>query len=234
MERMPSRKPKARAKKGSSRRPFAVAPHAASTRRVLDDLAQTVEAPSAGPRLLLMDAAESVIAEAGFAGATGTEIARYAGVSLDVFQAHFASKTALLHAMSDRFGAQAVTLLDEATSEAPGEAHDLIYAAIRSILDVTLDRAPLVRAVLSSGDPKMLEGLDRIGAHITTRVTQRLAELEDGKDPRDVAFVLHVTAALAHQAVMGVARWGGVDFDRDELHTRASEMARAYLECPTE
>jgi AcrR family transcriptional regulator len=240
MDAMGSRKVKARVKKESSSSNMAdlaaALPHAAPTRRVIDDLAQTVEAPSAGPRLLLMDAAESVLAEIGFSATTGTEIARFAGVSLDVFQAHFASKTALLHAMIDRFCAQAITTTDEALrSEAATLPHELVAIAIRSILDVVLGRAPLVRAVLSHGDDKMIDGLRRFGAHVTMRVTHLLEEMDVGADSgaklesRDVAFVLHSAAALAHQAAMGVTDWTGSGFDRDELCTRASQLAQAYL-----
>src|SRR5262245_50251651 len=69
-----------------------VPPPPPTTTRVLDDLAETVEAPAVTPRVLLLDAGEIVFSKLGYAQTTDAEVARSARLSLDVFHAHFANK----------------------------------------------------------------------------------------------------------------------------------------------
>ena len=54
-----------------------------------DPLEETTEAPAALPRLALLAAGESVIAEKGFARASVEDIAARAHVDPDVFYGHF-------------------------------------------------------------------------------------------------------------------------------------------------
>jgi AcrR family transcriptional regulator len=208
------------------------------TTRVLDDLAQTTEAPSAS-RILLLDAGEVVFSELGYARTTDAEIARAAAVSLDVFHAHFASKTALLHALSDRFCSQAMTVTNDATKSGIGEhatPREVVEVAVRSMLDIILGRAGLVRAVLTAGDDTMLDGFRRVGINTTEKVLRVLEETHaDGEmatkpEPRDVAFALHLAIAIAHHAIMVGIEWCGRDFERDEIYERVTHAVSAYLE----
>lgn len=214
---------------------ISAAPPAAPTEpRVLDDLAQTIEAPSA-PRILIMDAAEMLIAHVGFAATTEEEIAKAANLSLDVFRAHFADKLALLRALDERFCAQAIAVTDEATRSGiwdRAEPRDVIEIAVRTILDVVLGRAALVRAVLSSGDPELLDGFRRVGTNITAQIARVIDEMhgDDKPDKDDVAYVFLVAVSLAHHTIMVGTDWSGVDFDRDDLYERTIRAVRGYLE----
>lgn len=213
---------------------ISAAPAAAPTEpRILDDLAQTIEAPSA-PRILIMDAAEMLIAHVGFAVVTEEEIAKAANVSIDVFHAHFADKLALLRALDERFCAQAIAVTDEATRSGiwdHAEPRDLIEIAVRTILDVVLGRAALVRAVLSSGDPELLDGFRQVGTNITAQISRVIDEMrgDEKPDKRDVAYVFLVAVSLAHHTIMVGTEWSGVDFDRDDLYERTIRAVRSYL-----
>ncbi|MBX3223497.1 MAG: TetR/AcrR family transcriptional regulator [Labilithrix sp.] len=202
--------------------------------RALDDLAETAEAPSA-PHVLIMDAAELLMANVGFAAVTEAEIAKAANLPVDVFRAHFADKAALLRALDERFCAQAIGVTDDATRSGiwdHASPRDVVEVAVRSILDVVLGRAALVRAVIASGDPEMLDGFRRVGAHMTARVTRVIAEMRDDDKPdeRDVAFVFLLAVSLAHHAIMIGTEWSGFEFDRDDLYERVTRATRAYLD----
>jgi AcrR family transcriptional regulator len=210
-------------------------PVAPPTTRVLDDLAQTLEGPAA-PRILILDAAESVLAEVGFQALNEAEVARRAGLPLEVLRAHFANKRALLHAMNDRFCAQSIAVTNDATHSGiwdHASGRDVIEVTVKSILDVVLSRAALVRAVLSSEDQELLDGFRRIGSTITERVTRVMKETRDAPEdrpaPRDVAFALLLAVSLGHHAIMVGTEWSGVEFDRDELYDRATKAAVAYI-----
>ncbi len=214
-------------------KPYSVPEPAPTEPRVVDDLAQTIEAPSA-PRILIMDAAEMLIAHVGFGVVTEDEIAKAANVSIDVFHAHFADKLALLRGLNERFCAQAIAVTDDATRSgiwdhaAPGE---MIEVAVRSIIDVVLSRAALVKAVLSSDDEELIEGFRRVGANVTARIMGVIEEMptKDKPDERDVAFVFLLAVSLAHHAILVGPEWSGVAFEREELYDRGVRAVRGYL-----
>lgn len=205
-----------------------------------DPLAATTEAPAALPRLSLLAAGESVISERGFARATVEDIAARAGVSADVFYAHFSGKGALLRALCDRWVTQMTTVTNDATrsgiwaTASPGE---MIDVAARSAIDAIYDHAPLVRAVLAHGatDPTLGAALKKIGTLLTRRVVKVIKELEPTAKgerqvgEREVAFCLLTAIALAHHAILVGADSTGHPFSRDDIATEASRAIAAYL-----
>jgi AcrR family transcriptional regulator len=211
----------------------AAAPQDTSSARMADDLEQTIEAPSAF-RVAILDAAEKLIIQVGFADLNEQAIANAANVTLDVFRAHFGDRTALLRALNDRFCAQALTLIDDSTRSGiwdHSSANAIIEVAVRSILDVVLTRAPLVRAVLASCDEDLLDAFREIGTHVTTKVNRVIAEMGEDNPPapRDVAFAFLIAVSLAHQAIMIGTHWAGIEVEREELHERTTRAVRAYL-----
>jgi AcrR family transcriptional regulator len=205
------------------------APGAAPTTPALDDLAQTMEAPAA-PRILLLDAAEAIIAEIGYAETTSAEIARYSGVSIDVFHAHFANKTAVLHALTERLCAHAHRLLDDALHVATTEQKrpsGVVEAGLRVILDALFARSSVVRGVLAAGDERILRGLRELAEDTTTMILDALSRTTSGiTDARreDVSFVVLMTMAIAeHASVVRNVR------DPEELKERALTAALSYL-----
>jgi len=202
--------------------------------RVSDDLTKTIEVPSA-PRILIMDAAEKLLAHVELGALTEEEIAKAANVSIDVFYAHFTDKRALLETLNERFCAQAIAVTDDATRSGIWDhagSREVIEIAVRTILDVVLGSAPLVRAVLASGDPELLDGFRRVGTNVTAKVARVIGEMpgKDKPDQRDVAFVFLLAVSLAHHAIMIGTEWSGVDFDRDDVFERTIFAVRGYLE----
>lgn len=208
-----------------------------------DPLAATAEAPAALPRLALLAAGESVIAEKGFARTTVEEIATRAGVSADVFYAHFSGKGALLRALCDRWIVQMSTVTNDATRSgiwATASPSEMIDVAARSAIDAIYDHAPLVRAVLAHGatDPTLAAALKKIGTLLTRRVMKVIKEIKPASKnekhigEREVAFCLLAAIALAHHAILVGADSTGHPFDRDEIAAEASRAIAAYLGAP--
>lgn len=203
-----------------------------------DELAETREAPAALPRVALLAAGEAIIRQKGFARASVEEISARAGVSTDVFFAHFSGKGALLRALCDRWIEQMSTVTNDATRSgiwATSSAAEVVDVAARSAIDAIYDHAPILRAVLAHGttDATLPASLRRIGTLLTRRVTKVIKESRKKGDARieerHVAFCLLTAIALAHHAILVGADSTGVPFDKDELAAEASRLIAAYL-----
>lgn len=208
-----------------------------TTARHLDDLDATVEIPAldaSGPRVLLMDAAEGVIAERGYNHTTIRLVAEWAGVSVDVFHAHFVDMRALLNALCERFSEIAINAVDDATKPSRwdrGEGSSLVIEhAIRSVVEVLLGRAALLRAIMSSQDRMLIDEIRRIGTHLTIRLTRVLNELPGAPDSLDVGFAVLSAISVAHHAATVGPSWSGIELERDPIAKRAANMAVAYIE----
>jgi len=212
----------------------------ASTRTapiVVDELAETREGHVVS-LIDLLDAGEAAIGERGFARTTIEDVALRAGVSVDVFHAHFASKGALLRALNARFVDQMIAAVDASTgtgSWSTSRVHDVVEIAVRTILDVVQDRGGLVRAFLSHGatDRSLAEGLRKIGTHMTAKLVTALGSCTDAKEspgtPRTVGFSLLLSVALAHHCVLVGEEWAGVGLTREELTEELTTAISAYL-----
>lgn len=204
---------------------------------VVDELAETREGHVVS-LISLLDAGEAVIVERGFARTTVEDVAQKAGVSVDVFHAHFAGKGALLRALNDRFVDQMIGAVDASTatgSWSTSRVHDVVEIAVRTILDVVEERGGLVRAFLSHGatDRSLAEGLRKIGNHMTSKLVTALASCTDAKEspgtPRTVGFSLLLSVALAHHCVLVGEEWAGVGLTREELTEELTTAISAYL-----
>jgi AcrR family transcriptional regulator len=203
----------------------------------VDELAETREGQAVSP-VGLLDAGEAVITERGFARMSVEDVALRAGVSVDVFHAHFAGKGALLRALNDRFVEQMIAAADASTrsgSWRSSRVRDVVEIAVRTIADVVDDRQGLVRAFLaeSGGDPALAAGLRTIGTHMTARLVSALGSCTDAKqspaDARSVGFSLLLSVALAHHCVLVGEDWAGVGLSRDELTEELTTAISAYL-----
>lgn len=214
-----------------------VPPAPPTTPRSLDDLAATVEVPalsSLGPRLLIMDAAEAVIADRGYNHTTIREVSSFAGVSVDVFHAHFADMRALLVALVERFSEQAMNAVDEATRPARWDGVEggsiAIEYAVRSVVELMLGRAALIRAIFNSTERQLVDELRRIGTHLTIRLTRLLNELPHPPETHDVGFAVLSAIAIAHHAATVGPEWSGIELERDDIAKNAANMAVAFVE----
>jgi hypothetical protein len=204
-----------------------------------DDLAQTMEAPAA-PRLQLMDAAETLILQHGFAATEPDEIARTSGQSVEILRAIFPDQAELLRALHERFCSQALRVIVEAAESAVFEhapAAVCIDRATHALVDVALGRAALVRAVLASGDARMLEGERKWLGTVTTRVARVIDAAEGKPQANDLAFALFLARAIVHEAILtsphdaelAVAVGNALELDTAALHTHVADAVRAYL-----
>jgi AcrR family transcriptional regulator len=207
----------------------------------VDDLAQTREVQAVS-LVGLLDAGEAVISERGFARSTVEDIANRAGVSLDVFHAHFGGKGALLRALSDRFVSQMIGAVDASTrtgSWQSSRVRDVVDIAVRSILEVVDERQGLVRAFLAHGatDRALAAGLRKIGAHMTSRLTHVMRDCQDasegGASERTVGFALMLGAAIAHHSVLVGSDWSGLGFTREQVAEETTRAISAYLATKT-
>jgi AcrR family transcriptional regulator len=229
----------ARPRTPKSKKTRTAAPHdsLAATRAVpaIDELAETREGRVAS-NVILLDAGELEIGTRGFARTKVEHVAERAGVSIDVFHAHFAGMGALLRALNARFVDQMVATVDAATASGSwrgSRVRDVVEIAVRTILDVVHDRQGLVRAFLAHGatDRALALGLRKIGTHMTSRLVVALRECTDAPvaQDRSVAFSLLLSAALAHHCILVGEDWAGVEFSREELAEEASRAISAYL-----
>jgi AcrR family transcriptional regulator len=188
-----------------------------------------------GAREILLDAAETLINERGFARTSIEDIALASAVSVDVVHAHFADKAAILRALAARFLERVMATIDSATRSGSWSSlrtRDLIEVAVRSLLGLVLDNAPLYRAILTEGEGELTTTFRTAGAHLTTRVVAVLAECKGGEVPpeRDVGFALNMCAALAHDWIVVGEGWSGIRFTREEMAVEATRAVLGYLD----
>lgn len=202
-----------------------------------DELAETRETEVTSIKVIL-DAGETVITERGFARATIEDIAKEAGISLDVFHAHFAGKGALLRALNDRFVDQMLAAVDGTTRSGiwtTSRVGDVIEIAVRTVLDVIHERRGIVRAFLTHGvtDRALSAGLRRIGTHMTTELVRALQSCKDANTKavgeRAVGFSLLLSASIAHHCILVGDDWSGVGFTREEIVEETTRAIRAYV-----
>jgi AcrR family transcriptional regulator len=204
-----------------------------------DDLAQTMEAPTA-PRIQLMDAAESLIAEHGFAATSPEAIARAASLGVDMLRAVFPDDAALLRALHERFCSQALRIVVEAAEAAVFDRAPIdacIDRTVRSLVDVVAGRAALVRSVLASGDARMLEGERKWLGTLTTRVARAIDSIDGKPSTEDLAFAFFLALALVHETIVtsghggesAIAIGNALTLEKGALHARAADAVRAYL-----
>jgi AcrR family transcriptional regulator len=235
----------ARQRSSSSKKTRAAAKHdsLAVTRAVpaVDELAETREGLVVS-LVALLDAGEAVIVERGFAHTTIEDVAQRAGVSVDVFLAHFPGRGALLRALNDRFVDQMIAAVDAATrtgSWSSSRVRDVVEIAVRTILDVVEERQGLVRAFLAHGatDRALAAGLRKIGSHMTSRLVAVLDGCKDAKhspaSARSVGFSLLLSVGLAHHCILVGEEWAGVGLTREELAEELTTAISAYLAART-
>lgn len=203
----------------------------------LDELAATREGEVVS-RYALLDAGQRMIADTGYAAMTVEDVAHQAGVSTDVFQAHFADKGALLRALNERFVHEMIGAVDASTrtgSWSTSRVRDVVEIAVRTIMDVVDENKALVRTFIIEGasDRALATGLSEIGAHMTSRLVAVLGGCRDAKQspptPKLVGFSLVLSVALAHQCLMVGEDWAGIGLTRHELTEELARAISAYL-----
>ena len=188
-------------------------------------------------RRALLIAGEAVITERGFARSTVEDVADRAKVGTDVFYAHFQGMGGLLRALSAKFVEQMMIFTAQSTGTGiwkGAAARDVVEVAVRSILDVVIERKGLVRALLTHGatDASLANDLRTIGTNLSTRLIATLAECTNvpARPSRAIAFSLLVSVALAHHYILVGDEWSGVSFSKEQLAEECSRAICAYLD----
>lgn len=184
----------------------------------------------------LLDAAETLIAEKGFADATVAEIARRAGSSVGSFYTRFHDKEGLLYALYDRYFEQATATADAALDPARWEGAgiaEILRSVTRFLVQVYRERAGLIRAFVqrNHSDANFQARQERLSHYVNERLSAlllaRAAEIAHPDPARAAAFGLTFTASTIEGVVLfGELRSNVLALDDDEL---ATELARAYL-----
>jgi AcrR family transcriptional regulator len=187
-------------------------------------------------RRLLLAAGEAVITEKGFARSTVEEVAERAKLGTDVFHQHFQGMGALLRGLSAMFVEQMITVQEQSTHAGiwkGAPARDVVEVAVRSIIDVVIERKGLVRAFLAHGatDASLGADLRKIGTHLSQRLIGVMAECTNApaRPTRAIAFSLLVSVALAHHYILVGDEWSGVSFTKEQLAEETSRLVCAYL-----
>jgi AcrR family transcriptional regulator len=154
---------------------------------------------------MLMDAAETLIAERGYASATPAAIGKAAGLGEELMRVFFPQEGAMLRALHERFSTQATRLAVEAAEGAVYEKLPVVACVERvatSLVEAMFARPALLRAVLASGDAKLIDAHRKMLGAVASRVGRAFDALPDRPAPKDLALALIVAMAVAHDAIL--------------------------------
>jgi len=183
----------------------------------------------------ILDAAEGLAAEKGIDDAPIGEIVRRAGSSVGAFYARFRDKDGLVHALYDRYYAEAVATADEALDperwEGAGVA-EVLSAVIAFLVSIYREQRGLIRAfaVHNHRNAEFAARQQRLSHHVgeglTALLLARRAEIGHPDPDTAARFGLAlVFGALETTILFGEMRAVPALSD-DSL---AAELTRAYL-----
>ena len=132
----------------------------------------------------LLDAAEAEIREKGYAEASVAEIARRAGYSVGTFYRRFRDKTALLHALDERWGEAFRATMEAAVAPARWQGApilEILAGYIEFSLTQGRERAALHRAalIMASRDARFAERHVKLAGLLHGRLRTLLIERRD-------------------------------------------------------
>ena len=187
-----------------------------STRlRALVDPRSTESALSTKDRLL--DAAERLFSERGYAGTSMRAVTRAAGASVSAANYHFGSKQALLQATLERRvqpvnarRIEVLAALEEAAGGAPLAVEAIVEAFVRPLFDAWRESEEAwahyrhVAARLFSDPPEVVAPLRRrLFDTVTTRFIEALECALPGRDREDLRQAFHFTVGVMVHAIAG-------------------------------
>ena len=190
----------------------------------------------------ILDAAEALVAEKGFADATVAEIARRAGSSVGSFYNRFHDKDGLLYALYERYYEQATATADAALDPARWEGAgiaEILRAVTRFLVQVYRERAGLIRAFVqrNHSDAEFQARQVRLSHHVNEKLSAlllaRAGEIRHPDAARAAAFGLTITVSTIENVVLfGEMRSNVLALDDDELATELTRAYLAYLDVP--
>lgn len=132
----------------------------------------------------LLDSAEGLVAEKGFADTSVAEVARRAGSSVGAFYTRFPNKQALLHALYDRYLEQAIATTDDALDPrrwSGAGIPEILREVVRFLVEIFREQRGLIRAFTIAGhaEAEFLARRDRLEHYVSTRLSELLLARAD-------------------------------------------------------
>ena len=184
----------------------------------------------------ILDAAEVLVTEKGFADTTVAEVARRAGSSVGSFYTRFHDKDGLLYALYERYFEQATATADAALDPARWEGvgiAEILRAVTRFLVEIYRERAGLIRAFVqrNHSDATFQARQERLSHYVNEKLSalllMRASEIAHVDPARAASFGLTFTVSTIESVVLfGELRSNVLALSDDEL---ATELARAYL-----
>jgi AcrR family transcriptional regulator len=184
----------------------------------------------------ILDAAEALVAEKGFADATVAEVARRAGSSVGAFYARFRDKDGLLYALYERYFEQATATADAALDPARWAGVPIpaiLRAVVRFLVEIYRERSGLIRAfvVRNHADGEFRARQARLSHYVNDKLSRlllaRADEIRHPDPPRAAAFGLTLVVSTIESVILfGEMRSSALSLDDEEL---SSELARVFL-----
>jgi AcrR family transcriptional regulator len=184
----------------------------------------------------ILDAAEALVAEKGFADTPVSEVVARAGSSVGAFYARFPDKDALLYALYERYLEGATATADDALDPARWDGvgiGELLASVVAFLVAIFRERDGLLRAFVlrNHADAEFRARQERLSHHVSQKLTAlllaRRGEIGHPDPRRAAAFGLTMTFATIENAVLfGELRGADLTLSDDDL---AAELTRAYL-----
>jgi AcrR family transcriptional regulator len=184
----------------------------------------------------ILDAAEALVADKGFDDTPVSEVVSRAGSSVGAFYTRFRDKDGLLHALYERYMAEAMATADAALDPQRWEGasvSEIIEAVTLFLTNIYRERRGLIRAfvVHNHADAEFRARQERLSHYVSDGLCALLLARRDAiahPDPvRAAAFGLTlVVSTLESVLLFGELRSGALVLSDDEL---AAELTHAYI-----
>jgi AcrR family transcriptional regulator len=184
----------------------------------------------------ILDAAEVLVQEKGFEDTPVAEVVRRAGSSVGAFYTRFPDKTALLHALYDRYYEQAIATADAALDPRRWDGAtipEIFDAVLRFLVQIYRERAGLIRAFVirnySDAEFRMRHArlYDYVSERLSSLVLARADEIGHPDPERGAALGLTIVfSALESVMLFGEGRSRPASLTDEGF---AAELTRAYL-----
>jgi AcrR family transcriptional regulator len=190
----------------------------------------------------LLDSAEALIAEKGFADVPVADIADRAGVSVGAFYSRFRDKEALLHCLQDRLVAETRATVDvtlEPERWRGASIEEIGRELIAFMVEIHRERAGILREILGRAhtDPEIVERKEQLIAYILERLQPLLLERREEishPDPEAASgFAFRLLLGVLKEAILfGAPDMHGIPRTDDALGEELTRAFLAYLGVP--
>lgn len=187
----------------------------------------------------LLEAAEAIIAEEGFAALSIPAVVARAKSSVGGFYARFRDKNELLRALEERFFHEVSAILEHLADErrwADASVEEIVAAAVKELVTVTENRRELIRACMFRATQDTV-----IRDHVIDfrrRAAERMGAVLLAKAPRithpepALALDLAVQAAFAlmqNHVLLDGTRAAGRTLTQEDLEREIARLVLAYV-----